>query len=66
VLALINKIPPEILALIPDFRNTRDRDRDVIALTHVCRAWREVFVSRFSLWVDFDFLDEEKTPVYFE
>jgi len=62
----INKIPPEILALIPDFWDTRDRDEDVIALTHVCRAWREVFVSRSCLWTNFDCLDEEKTRVYFE
>ena len=63
MLALINNIPPEILAPIPDFWNTDDRDHDVIALTHVCHAWREVFVSRSSLWADFDCLDEEKTPV---
>ena len=66
MLAPINKIPPEILALIPDFWNMRDRDQDVIALTHVCRAWRKVFVSRSCLWTDFDRLDEEKTQVYFE
>jgi len=66
MLAPINKIPPEILALIPDFWDTCVRDQDVIALTHVCRAWREVFVSRSSLWTNFDCLDEEKTRVYFE
>ena len=64
--APINKIPPEILALIPDFWDTYDRDQDIITLTHVCRAWREVFVSRSSLWTNFDCLDEEKTRVYFE
>ena len=64
--APINKIPPEILALIPDFLDTRDRDKGVIALTHVCRAWREIFISRSSLWTNFSCLDEEKTQVYFE
>jgi len=64
--APINKIPPEILVLIPDFWDTCDRDEDVIALTHVCRTWREVFVSRSSLWTNFDCSDEEKTQVYFE
>ena len=64
--APINKIPPEILALIPDFWNMHKRDQDIIALTHVCRAWRELFVSRSSLWTDFDCLDENKTPVYLE
>ena len=66
MLAPINKIPPEILAFIPDFWNTYKRDRKVIVLTHVCRAWREVFVSRSSLWTNFDCLDPEKTRVYFE
>jgi len=66
MLAPVNKIPPEILVLIPDFWNARDRRQNVVALTHVCRAWREVFVSRSSLWTDFDCLDEEKTRVYLE
>ena len=66
ILAPINKIPPEILALIPDFWDTRHRDEGVITLTHVCHAWREIFVSRSSLWTNFDCLDEEKTRVYFE
>jgi len=66
MLALTSKTPPEILAPIPDSWNTRDRDHDAIALTHVCRAWREVFVSRSSLWADFDCLNEEKPSVYFE
>jgi len=38
----------------------------VIALTHVCRAWREMFTSRSSLWTYFDCADAEKTRVYFE
>ena len=38
----------------------------IIALTHVCRAWREVFVSRPSFWTRFDCLDEEKTRIYLE
>jgi hypothetical protein len=38
----------------------------VIALTHVCRARREAFVSRSSLWVDFDCMNMDKTLVYLE
>ena len=64
--APINKIPPEILALLPDFWDPYDRDQDVIGLTHVCRAWREVFISRSSLWADFDCEDGEKTGIYLE
>ena len=59
----INRIPPEILSIIPDFLDTRS---GVIPLTHVCRAWREIFVSRPSLWTDFDCTDAEKTRVYLE
>jgi len=66
MLAPINEIPPEILALIPDFWDTDERDQDIIALTHVCRTWREVFVSRPSLWTRFGCLDEEKTRTYLE
>ena len=66
MLAPINKIPPEILTLIPDFWDMDGRDQDTITLTHVCRTWREVFVSRPSLWTDFDCLDEEKTRTYIE
>ena len=66
MLAPINKVPREILALVPDFLDTCDRNKGVIALTHVCRAWREVFVSRASLWSDFNCWNEERTKVYFE
>jgi hypothetical protein len=65
-LAPINQIPPEILGLIPDFLNIWERERDIIALTHVCRAWREIFTSRPSLWNNLDLYreDTEKTEVY--
>ena len=63
---LINQIPSEILALIPDYWDTYNRDQDVIALTHVCRAWREVFTSRASLRTDFDCVDADKTRTYLE
>jgi len=62
----INQIPPEILALIPDFWDVDKRDEDVIALTHVCRGWRELFVSCPSLWANLDCVDEDKTRVYVE
>ena len=61
--APINRIPPEILSTIPDFLGTGDT---VIVLTHVCRAWREVFVSRPSLWTDFNCVYPDKTRVYLE
>jgi hypothetical protein len=60
-LAPINRIPPEILSLVPDFL-----DQDATGLTHVCQYWREVFVSQSSLWTHFDCVDEDKTRVYLE
>jgi hypothetical protein len=66
--APVNQVPPEILALVPDFwdKDYYDRDRDVIALTHVCRAWRVVFISRPSLWTNLDCKDRGRTRVYLE
>ena len=66
--APINQIPSEILTLVPDYWDKYDYgwDRDLIALTHVCRAWREVFASRPSLWTDLGCVDIDKTRVYLE
>ena len=65
-LAPINRIPPEILALIPESQDIYYKDKDLIALTHVCRAWREIFVSHSSLWTNFDCTNADKTRVYLE
>ena len=68
-LAPINQIPPEVLALIPDFWDLDDRyqiDQALIALTHVCRTWRDIFISRSSLWTNFNCEDADKTCVYLE
>ena len=64
-IAPVNRIPPEILSLVPDFLNT-NRDEAVIALTHVCQAWREAFVSRPILWTNLDCKNVDKTRIYFE
>jgi hypothetical protein len=66
--APVHRIPSEILALIPDFwdKHLDNRRRDLVALTHVCQAWREVFISRSSLWTDLDCEDEDETRVYLE
>ena len=38
----------------------------MIVLTHVCQTWREVFISRTSLWTDLDYVCTDKTLVYLE
>jgi len=43
-----------------------NRNKDIITLTHVCRTWRRVFVSRPSLWTDVDCTDANKALVYLE
>jgi len=62
----INRTPPEILSLIPHFWESYSRDQDVIALTHVCQAWRDLFVSCPSLWTKLDCVDLDRTRVYLE
>ena len=65
-LAAINRIPPEVLALIPDFWSWDTRIRATVALTHVCQAWRKIFTSRSALWTDFDCENMDKTLVYLD
>ena len=67
-LAPINRIPPEVLSLIPDYCNDDDddADQDLITLTHVCRGWRDTFISRSSLWTQLDFMNVDKTRTYIQ
>jgi hypothetical protein len=66
--APVNRIPSEIPTLIPDFwdKGRYDTDEDLVALTHVCQAWREMFVSRASLWTNLDCVGKARTRVYLE
>ena len=63
--ALINRrLPPEVLGIIPSFLF---RDRDRIFATHVCRHWRNTFLSTPSLWNRISaFRHPEKTEIYLE
>jgi len=63
--APINRIPPEVLLLIPDYYDD-DTDQGLIALTHVCRGWRDMFISRSSLWTQLDCMDFDKTRTYIQ
>ena len=65
-LAPINRVPPEVLTLIPDFWDEYSREEIAITLTHVCRAWRKIFIACPSLWTNFDCADAEKTLAYLE
>jgi len=72
--APINRIPPDVLLLIPGYCDDGnddgvdgyDMDQDLIMLTHVCRGWRDVFTSCSSLWTRLDFMNIEKTRTYIQ
>ena len=61
--APINQTPPEVFSLIPDYFGT---DEELIKLTHVCHGWREVLISRASLWTYLDCRNLDKTGVYIQ
>jgi hypothetical protein len=65
-LAPINKIPPEVLSLVPDYFDEDWMDENLIALTHVCRGWRDAFISRSSLWTRLYFTNVDKTHTYIQ
>ena len=62
--APINRTSPDILSLIPDYWSPHNRDSDIVKLTHVCHGWRELFISRPSLWNLLDCVDVDKTRAY--
>lgn len=64
--APVNKISPVVLSLIPDYLDEVDKYQDLIALTHVCRIWRDVFISRASLWTHLDLMHVDQTRVYIQ
>ena len=64
--APINRLPRDVLVLIPDFWDGLEREKIAIVLTHVCRAWRELFISLASLWTNFRCVDADETRSYLE
>ncbi|KAF9790599.1 hypothetical protein BJ322DRAFT_400046 [Thelephora terrestris] len=64
--APINRFPPEVLSLIPDHCDDNYAYQGLIVLTHVCRRWRDVLISRSSLWTQLDFVNVDKTRTYIE
>ena len=66
-LAPVNRIPPEVFSTIPDYWADEDTaDENLITATHVCRGWRNLFISRPSLWTQLDCTHVEKTRIYVE
>ena len=65
-LAPINKIPPDILSLIPNYWRDAYRDRGLVRLTHVCRSWRGILTSCPLLWTRLDCTSVAKTKTHIE
>lgn len=62
-LAPINKLPPEILGLVPThFEN--QTPKDLITITSVCSYWRTTFLSTPSLWTRLDGRGLEMTQAW--
>lgn len=64
--APINRIPPEVLSLIPGYYDEDDTDQASITLTHVCHSWRDTFTSCSSLWTRLDLTNVDKTHAYIQ
>ena len=62
-LAPISRVPPDVISLIPEYCET---GQELIALTHVRRSWREILISRASLWTLLDCMDLDKTYTYIQ
>jgi len=65
-LARVNRIPPDVLSMIPNYWEDGDRDKGLIRLTHVCRGWREILTSRPLLWNRLDCMNVNRTKLYIE
>ena len=62
ILQPINRLPKDILILIPRFFTNGDceyekfpMNKPLITMTHVCRSWRNLLLSTPSLWTQIDF-----------
>jgi len=62
-LAPINQIPSDIFSHIPEYL---EGGKDLITMTHVCRSWRELLITRPSLWVRLHCENVDRTRVYIE
>ena len=64
-LAPINKLPPEILGMIPKYDDGQTPKR-AVAVSSVCSYWRNTFTSTPSLWTRFNGKGVEKSQAWVE
>ena len=64
--APVSKIPPAVISLIPAYLEDDEEDESLVAMTHVCRGWREPLITRPSLWTRLYCENTDRTRVYIE
>ena len=62
-LAPINRLPPEILGMIPKYGGGQT-SKDLVAVSSVCSYWRNTFVAAPSLWTTLDGKGLEKSRAW--
>ena len=62
----INRIPTEVFSLIPGYWGVGDVDKNLIAMTHVCRGWRVSLIACSSLWAHSNCTNTDITRVFIE
>ena len=65
-LSPINRLPPEILSLIPTFLHHKRNRRSLIRWSQVCRHWRNVLIATPALWTHFSCKDLSRTHAFIE
>ena len=60
----INKLPPEILGMIPMYGDRTPKD--LVAVSSVCSYWRNTFIATPSLWTTLDGKGLEKSRAWVE
>ena len=62
----VNRLPPEILSLIPTFLHHKRSRRSLIRWSQVCRYWRNTFTNTPALWTNFNCKDLARTRTFIE
>lgn len=62
-LAPVNKLPPEVLGMIPAYQESQI-PKDLVTVSSVCSYWRNTFLATPSLWTRLDGKGIEKTRLW--
>ena len=62
----MNRLPPEVLSLLPTFLHHKRSRRSLIRWSQVCRYWRNTFTGTPTLWTHFACKDVARTRAFIE